>query len=216
MPEPEKRWLTVVGIGPGSPDFLTPAAGEAVRGARYLIGGARALELFKEHRGARFTITGDLESLEAFLGKIRGQPAAVLVSGDPGFFSLLPWLKRRFPREEIRVVPGISSMQMAFARLIDTWERAVFLSLHGREISLLEPFLPALRSGAATLVLLTGGRNTPQAVGRYLAERGLGDYPVWVGTGLGCPAERCLCLNAAGLAGRNLPAGVVVLGYDRE
>lgn len=214
MPELKDAWLTVVGIGPGSPDYLTPAAMEAASGAKILIGGTRALDLFKHLEAARFTITGDLEELAAFLRKIRGQPAVVLVSGDPGFYSLLPWLKRRFSREEIRVIPGISSVQMAFARLGATWERAAFLSLHGRDVALLGPFLPALRQGEAKLVLLTGGRNSPGAVGRYLAEHGLGDYPVWVGTGLGYPSERCILTNAGELAGQDLPEGVVVLGCE--
>lgn len=208
----KESWLTVVGVGPGSPDYLTPAAVGAVAEAKFLIGGKRALDLFKHLKAVKFTITGDLAELESFLRKIRGQPAAVLVSGDPGFYSLLPWLKRRFPGEEIRVVPGISSVQMAFARLGATWENASFLSLHGRDLGLLEPFLPSLSQGAAMLVLLTGGLNTPGAVGRYLADRGLGDLPVWVGTALGCPGELCLHLNAAELAGRELSEGVVVLG----
>ncbi|MDN5347358.1 MAG: cobalt-precorrin-7 (C5)-methyltransferase [Clostridia bacterium] len=214
MAEQRGSWLTVVGIGPGSPAYLTPAAREAAEQAKVLIGGKRALALFKDLPVVKYRLTGDLESLAAYLKKIYGQPTAVLVSGDPGFYSLLPWLKRQFPGEEIRVIPGISSMQMAFARLGATWEEATFLSLHGRETDLLKPFLPALHQGTARLVLLTGGRNSPAAVGRYLATHGLGEYPVWVGVELGSDTERCLWLQASELAGLDLPEAVVVLGYD--
>jgi len=216
MAEFEKSWLAVVGTGPGSPDYLTPAAREAASQARVLIGGAKALGLFESLRAEKFILTGDLEALAAYLRKIRGQPTAVLVSGDPGFFSLLPWLKKQFPQEEIRVVPGVSSIQLAFARLAATWERATFVSLHGRDIALLEPFLPGLRRGGAklVLVLLAGGRNSPAAVGRYLEHNGLGDCQVWVGAALGFPEECCVRLNATELAGRDLPDAVMVLGDD--
>lgn len=214
MAEPEKSWLTVVGTGPGSPDYLTPAAREAASQARVLIGGVKVLGLFEHLRAEKFLLTGDLEALASYLRKIHGQPTAVLVSGDPGFFSLLPWLKKKFPQEEIRVIPGVSSVQMAFARLGATWERATFVSLHGRDIALLESFLPDLRRGEAKLTVLAGGRNSPAAVGRYLENNGLGEYPVWVGAALGTSMESCLRLKASELAGRDLPDAVMVLGYD--
>ncbi|MDF9408843.1 precorrin-6y C5,15-methyltransferase (decarboxylating) subunit CbiE [Pelotomaculum isophthalicicum JI] len=214
MVEPEKSWLTVVGTGPGSPDYLTPAAREAASQARVLIGGTRALGLFEHLRAEKFLLTGDLGALAVYLRKIHGQPTAVLVSGDPGFYSLLPWLKKQFPREKIRVIPGVSSIQLAFARLGATWERATFVSLHGRDIALLEPYLPELRQGEAKLAVLAGGRNSPAAVGLYLENNGLGEYPVWIGAALGTSVECCLMLKASELAGRDLPDAVMVLGYD--
>ena len=55
-----------------------------------------------------------------------------MVSGDPGYYSLLDALRRDFPAKQIMVIPGISAMQYAFARLALPWHDAVLASFHGR------------------------------------------------------------------------------------
>ena len=54
------------------------------------------------------------------------------MSGDPGYYSLLDALKRDFPSGLIEVIPGLSAMQLAFARLALPWHEASLLSFHGR------------------------------------------------------------------------------------
>ncbi|OIQ12743.1 precorrin-6y C5,15-methyltransferase (decarboxylating) subunit CbiE [Neomoorella thermoacetica] len=210
-----KGWLTVIGVGPGSPEYLTPAARRAALAAEILVGGPRALQLFADLPREKQVIGGDLEKIYSFLLQVRPRPTAVLVSGDPGFFSLLGWLKRKFPEEEIRVIPGISSIQLAFARLGQGWEGATFLSLHGRPLATLEPYLPHLAAGSIKMVLLTGGTSTPSALGRYLADKGLAKLRLWIGTDLGTEQEQTAWLTAVELAAGDLPAaGVVIIGYD--
>ena len=63
---------------------------------------------------------------------LRSADVTVLVSGDPGYYSLLPALKRTFSTVEIEVIPGISSMQVAFSRIKIAWHEATLLSFHGR------------------------------------------------------------------------------------
>ena len=55
-----------------------------------------------------------------------------MVSGDPGYYSLLDALRREFSPERLQVIPGISSVQFAFSRLALPWHGARLLSLHGR------------------------------------------------------------------------------------
>ena len=57
---------------------------------------------------------------------------AVLVSGDPGLYSLAERLLRRFGRENCRVTPAVSSVQVAFARLGLSWDNVRVISAHGR------------------------------------------------------------------------------------
>ena len=56
----------------------------------------------------------------------------IMVSGDPGYFSLLDALRRTFDASRIDVIPGISSFQLAFSRLALPWHDAQLLSFHGR------------------------------------------------------------------------------------
>ena len=61
-----------------------------------------------------------------------GRKVAVLVSGDPGLYSLAERLLRRFGRENCRVTPAVSSVQAAFARLGLSWDNVRVISAHGR------------------------------------------------------------------------------------
>ena len=60
----------------------------------------------------------------------------MLVSGDPGCFSLAGSVIRRFGLRRCRVLPGISSVQLAFARVGQPWHDAVLVSLHGRNATI--------------------------------------------------------------------------------
>lgn len=65
------------------------------------------------------------------------------------------------------VLPGISSMQLAFAKAGLPWQDASFCSVHGRDIQTLPRFF------SSPLAVLTGGENSPQRVAQVLLGRGL-------------------------------------------
>jgi precorrin-6y C5,15-methyltransferase (decarboxylating) CbiE subunit len=205
----------VVGTGPGRREYLTPAAVEAVEAAEAVAGPPGALALFRLAGKEVYRLDANLSRLAQWLRLRLDRAVAVLVSGDPGFYSLLNWLRREFPDQRLEVVPGISSVQVAFARLASCWHDAVFVSLHGRSWEELEPHLPLLREPAGRkLVVLTGGRMTPAELARYLLRQGVKGR-VWVGADLGRPEERCLEADLETLAAKNdFPsAAVVVLGH---
>lgn len=167
--------LHVVGIGPGSRDYLIPKAVDTVNNAQVLVGGKRALALFPEHRGEKMVITGDLPKVIAFIRSNLHKEIAVLVSGDPGFHSLLPIIRKSFPGERIQVIPGISSVQLAYARLALPWQDATLLSLHGKELSILKEYLTA-----PNLALLTDPVNSPSQIAAYWLENGGTDCTVYL------------------------------------
>lgn len=151
--------VKVIGIGPGSPDYLLPAALGAVRDCQVVIGSSRALKLFDLTGKRTHLLTGDLASIIPVLkNRSPDESVGVLVSGDPGFYSLLTYLRRHFKPKELEVIPGISSMQVAFARLGFPWQKAHLLSLHGRTIDNFSSYL-ALRE---PLGLLVDSRATGQ------------------------------------------------------
>ena len=125
--------IIVVGIGPGSPDYLLPIALKKIKNAKVLVGSARALRTYGQEGIKKYNITGDLTAVMTFIEEnLRSADVIVLVSGDPGYYSLLPALKRTFSTVEIEVIPGISSMQVAFSRIKIAWQEATLLSFHGR------------------------------------------------------------------------------------
>jgi cobalt-precorrin-7 (C5)-methyltransferase len=125
--------ITVVGIGPGSPEYLPPIAQRAIDSATVLVGSQRALETFATEKSRTKIIDKDIAGILAFIHNcLLKEDVVVMVSGDPGFYSLLSALRGEFSAAQLSVIPGISSVQLAFARLADTWQDAVLLSMHGR------------------------------------------------------------------------------------
>lgn len=126
--------IIVAGIGAGSEDYITPAALKAIRSAKFLVGGRRALNQFATANQITCAVTGDLDaSLDFIREKLTLADVVVMVSGDPGYYSMLDLLRRHFPPSTLEVIPSISAMQLAFARLAMPWHDATLLSFHGRQ-----------------------------------------------------------------------------------
>lgn len=123
--------IKVVGIGPGSKEYLLPLAKKEIENAKILVGGKRALADFSNKNQITFPITKDIDSAVEFIKK-HTDDIVVIVSGDPGYYSLLDTIIKNFPKNKIEVIPGISSLQVAFARLNLPWHHAKLLSFHGR------------------------------------------------------------------------------------
>jgi len=149
--------VAVVGCGPGSPQYLTDVARQAVAAAEVLAGSRRLLDLFPDHVGEQIAWTADIASLLDQLEVLRtaGRRVAVLVSGDPGLCSLARRVIDRFGRGEVEVIPGISSVQVAFARLGLDWTHACIISAHGRTPEIAWDELP--RDGE--IAVLAGSRQ---------------------------------------------------------
>jgi len=127
--------VKVVGMGPGAPGFLTAAAREAVAAAEVLVGSPRYLADLAASGQEVFPLTRDLDGAVSFIRRrvAAGRRVAVLASGDPGLFGILDFLRRHFAAEELTVIPGVSAVQAAFARLALPWHDAVVVSAHGRD-----------------------------------------------------------------------------------
>ena len=125
--------IVVVGIGPGNPDYIVPKGLKVIEQAKYLVGGRRALSQFAVDGQETCPITADIQGVMDFIrAKIKRDKVVAMVSGDPGYYSLLDALRREFPADQITVIPGISAMQYAFTRLALPWHDATLASFHGR------------------------------------------------------------------------------------
>jgi cobalt-precorrin-7 (C5)-methyltransferase len=125
--------ITIVGCGPGGADEITLSGLRAIEQARVLVGSRRLLETFGRPGQPTITVTGDIDAaLEAMEGPARSGGVVVLVSGDPGISSLAQPVVKRFGRNHCHIIPGISAVQTAFARLGLDWLDARLVSAHGR------------------------------------------------------------------------------------
>ncbi len=165
-------WLSVVGIGEDGLEGLSPAARRAVEAAETLFGGRRHLALVGERpEQERITWPSPLEEARPWLLQRRGRSVCVLASGDPVWYGIGATLTRWLPAEEMRVYPAPSAFTLAAARMGWPLQDTRCLTLHGRA---LERILPWLQPGAR-LLALSWDETTPAALGRLLTDRGFGD-----------------------------------------
>ncbi|MBI4216039.1 MAG: precorrin-6y C5,15-methyltransferase (decarboxylating) subunit CbiE [Chloroflexi bacterium] len=186
--------LYVIGVGPGGEEYITPVARRHIEQCDLLLGSPRLTRMFDKP-----SLELDLkEGAGAAIDFIKARKAllkvAVLVSGDPGLYSFLKVLSRHLPPEDYEVLPGISSMQLAFARLKDSWEDAHILSLHGREA---EGLAEAVAQHPK-VAIFTDSRWQPRAIARHLLEHGLQEREMVICEELSYPQERVVCMDVLG------------------
>jgi cobalt-precorrin-7 (C5)-methyltransferase len=129
--EVKEHKITIVGCGPGSPDYMTTAGLRAIGEAEVLLGASRLLEAFSRPDQEQIPVGVDIiKALDSLAEFRKTRKTAVLVSGDPGLKSFASNVIVRFGAENCEVIPGISSVQTAFARLGLSWYGARIISAH--------------------------------------------------------------------------------------
>ena len=152
------QWLTVIGIGEDGYGGLGQNARQALAGARTVFGGKRHLELLPPEVAARrLTWPTPFSDSYPMLLALRGEPVAVLASGDPMHFGMGAALTRYIEPDEMRILPAPSSFSLAAAAMGWPIQEIQLLSVHGRPVeTLFKAFVP----GARLLVLSNDGGYT--------------------------------------------------------
>lgn len=172
--------IHIIGTGPGSPDYVLPAARKIVQVTEVIIGAQRSLSLFKEEiKGKSVSLTAEnlKEVLQyAYECAKKGQTVAILSTGDPGFSGLLKSFLNNITIQdvEVEVVPGISAIQVCAARLGMSWDDAGLLTFHdtvtaSKKLALLE----YAKAHKDIMVFPNQKKFTCENISNYLLENGL-------------------------------------------
>lgn len=175
--------ISVVGVGPGSRRFLTPEAEKVINSAEVLVGGREILRRFRAKE--KKVVGRDIGEVIRFIREKKDRGVAVLTSGDPCFYSLLAVILREFPKEEVEIIPGISSMQLCFAKIKEPMNDATLVSLHGRGLAELEKAAQSRK-----LVILTDSSNPANVVADYMLKHYPRSWRVYVCENLSREDER--------------------------
>ncbi|MBI5788606.1 MAG: precorrin-6y C5,15-methyltransferase (decarboxylating) subunit CbiE [Candidatus Schekmanbacteria bacterium] len=187
----------LVSMGPGHEDYISPCAWEAINHADLLVGARRWLQVVAHLKKPQALLGGSLdEVINLIKSERQDKKIAVLLSGDAGLYSLLPRLRDALGADALEVIPGISSVQLAFARLKLNWERACVLSLHGRSFDGLAQEM----AGAAVTALLSDAQHPPACVAEYLRKMELIPQAIYVCQHLSYADERIVKTDLEGLA----------------
>lgn len=186
-----KRQLYLVGIGMGNEKNRTVEAEQICQSADLLIGARRMLQSVKTEGKAVFE-SYKPDEIAAYLAEHpQYETAAVLLSGDIGFYSgakkLYDAIERTEGLEQMEIYPvsGISSVVYFCGKLGVSWEDVHLLSLHGRKQNLID----AVKYHEKVFVLCGEKDGIPKICCK-LKEYGLGDVKVAVGTDLSYEQER--------------------------
>ena len=199
--------IIVVGIGDNGVDSLSREALRAVSDAEVLFGGERHLSFFADHPAEKVAIRDNLKEIAARL-QAETRRTVVLASGDPLFYGIAGYLATKIGRDRLEVLPNISSMQLAFARLKESWHDAALVSCHAKPI---DDALDLIRD-AKKVGIFTDNENTPARIARELLKAGIGGFRAHICENLGGADERLTSCGLQELAEREFaPLNVLVL-----
>lgn len=170
--------IYIIGIGPGSSEYLIKKAVDTVKTSDYTVGSTRAIDLFDDvNNKIAFNVKDLLDKLEKGVDlAIEGNTVSILSTGDPGFSGVLNTVLRianekNFPEEKIEVIPGISSLQLAAARNHIQWDNANVMTFHGREN--IEDILKVINNGKTTIALPS---KKVRDMAQFLLDNGVDEH----------------------------------------
>ncbi len=196
----EKKPLTVIGIGIAGRAGLAPDILQLIRSTDELWGSDRLLAQFADLAIPKVSLNEKLtEKIKDLPQREAGKGIVLLASGDPGFFGLGSTLLRKFPQEQIRLIPQPGFLQEAFAAAGVPWDDAALLSAHHGIQSDLVHHLRRQRK----LGILTSPQNPPDKIARLMLDCGLDQGCIFVFENLGMLNQRVFRGSAAECASRS-------------
>jgi precorrin-6Y C5,15-methyltransferase (decarboxylating) len=176
--------IQIVGIGDDGLDGLTGHARQLVDNAAVLIGTTWLLDKIPDSSAERLEV-GDLEELKQKIGQLTDRPTVLLTSGDPLFYGIARYLTDSFGKDRFDVVPNVSSMQLAFARVKENWDDAYLTNLATQS---LDRVVDGVRT-ADRVGLFTTESISPAVVAEALLDRRIDYFTAYVCENLGTPDE---------------------------
>ncbi len=198
--------ICLAGIGMGSRESLTGEVQHAIEIADVLLGAERMIagysaKIEKQPYYMTAQILPYLEKIQEseVLAQREMLRVTVLFSGDTGFYSgcrkLYVALQEAIAagrlKGSVKILPGLSSVVFLAARVGESYENAVILSMHGKKLKRLS----ATVESHEKVYLLTSGCEDIRKIGRLLTEAGLTDCEVIAGYQLSYPEENIRILT---------------------
>lgn len=144
----------IVGIGPGSKEYILPVAVETLKRSDIILGFSRAIESidFIDRKKEKVKT---LSEILQYINENNDKIISIVASGDPCFYGITDYIKNNY-NKEFQVITGISSFQYLCSKLNKSWNNSYLSSLHGRE----EEFIEKVRENNIS-IWLTDKKNSP-------------------------------------------------------
>jgi precorrin-6Y C5,15-methyltransferase (decarboxylating) len=179
--------LVILGIGDDGLAGLTEPARRRVIEADLILGTPAILSLLDSVPARRETLEADMSmALRQVKQALECASPVLISSGDPLFYGVARYLCDRLGKDAFDIIPHVSSMQLAFARIKESWEDAYLTNLAGRPI---ESVIDRIRT-AEKVGLFPAEGCPPGRIASELLERGIDYFRAFVCENLGSPDER--------------------------
>jgi precorrin-6Y C5,15-methyltransferase (decarboxylating) len=201
--------LVILGIGDDGLAGLTEGARRILMDSDLILGAPPILSLLDDLPGRKEPLEPDMSlALRQVREALRHRRPVLVSQGDPLFYGVARYLCDRLGKDQFEVVPHVSSMQLAFARIKESWEDAYLTSLAGRPI---EAVVDRIRT-AEKIGVFSSDETPPSRLARELLDRGIDYFRAYVCENLGSPDERVTQGELADLVGADFnPLNVVIL-----
>lgn len=178
----------LIGIGMGGEDQLTGRAMDCLEAAQVITGADRMLASVASYtEGKRVFSAYKPSEMVQWLGSFKWEEAALVLSGDTGFYSGAEAAAKAFVREgwEVECVPGVSSLSYFCARLGKSWQSVHSVSGHGRDCDAVSN-IQSFRS----CFILPGGPGSISSLCRQLVSSNMSHVSIWAGENFSYEDER--------------------------
>ena len=180
--------ICIVGIGDDGIEGLTASTVAIIRQAELLVGPREMTDTFQADVGEAWDPGSDYEALSVRIDASGDKKVVILSVGDPLFYGTARFLCDRIGKSRIRVIPNVSTMQLAFARVKENWDDAYLTDLGNQSIDhVVEKIRCAERVG-----VFTTSDNTPQLLASALLAARVDYFTTYVCENLGSPDERVI------------------------
>ena len=198
--------IYIIGIGYKP---LDKRAQEIIAGSQIILASKRLFEVFKgyeEYEAVKdkVKVINNVDETIAFIKSLSPNSQfpniVLLASGDPTFFGIGRRAVREFGKDAVEIIPDLSSIQIAFSRIKESWDDAFLMSLHGgpdpekrRRLPYELDDIPYLLQRHNKILILTDKENNPVVIAKLLhsaISRQPSDLKMYICEKLGYPDEK--------------------------
>src|SRR5574337_1729626 len=208
--------IYVIGIGLKGRESLGKRPLKLIEKATLVAGGRRLLDEFPDSKARKFAIGSDLDGLAFEIRREvkRKGSVVVLATGDPLLYGAASFIIKKFGKSNVEVIPNVSTVQEAFARIKEEMNGVKVLSGHGRNKTPEEVCIEVAPHDRAAV--FTDSTNTPSRIARALIDRGMTGYRAFVCESLGTKKEEIISGSLPEIARRSFGPLNIMLLIDRK
>lgn len=202
--------IYIVGLGPGNIKYLTEEGKRVIHASDVLIGGKRNLESFPNFKGEKLELGNNLSEVVTYIkGHKDEKNISIIASGDPLIYGIGKFLLGQFPKEELVIIPGISSIQYFFSKIPLDMNDLYITSSHGKQ----PDFDRVLAMEKVAMV--TDQVIGPSEIAEEIIKRQLNKV-MWIGENLSYEEEKVTKVKPKEIIGKKFAMNVVVIVDEKQ